>query len=342
MVQSLARCRSCGVPRELAENCIWTGAGGIALRSFRGNRVAMIGDRAIDIFWEKLVSSGVNEALLSREKNVMRHFSADSMAGIRGKVTRFGAVKKRALEAIEGLCAVLGLGKVEVERFSPGEMASILLVKPLNPWLLAAGIVGILEGLDNISYDYRLLEAGKGDQRLILEYSGEDNRNADDINDRPDLPEYIPGTVLDTCDCCGLPLDLEKFKWDELYGTIKTANGVHRMAFLPRPVLQIMANAPNDGSGESGLLEEAIYLSTVEQSGQRIPDEDIARILALRGWGRIDEAHRKDRSWRISIFQPVDTSMIAGWLRGLYTIEVGKEPHLSLVFRYEAAFYELD
>ncbi len=73
-------------------------------------------------------------------------------------------------------------------------------------------------------------------------------------------------------------------------------------------------------------------VAAIRDLQQQMPGGDPARLFSLKGWGRIDEAHRKEAGWLIGVFGPIDGGIIAGWLRALYTIALGKNPDLSLVF----------
>jgi hypothetical protein len=363
VVQSLTRCRSCAMPQDLAGSCAWAGDGSIRLRPFRGNRIAIVDLPAIEISWQKLASLGASEPFLLREKYSMRRMTARVMVGIGAEITRFGALKKRALEVIEELFAILGLGRIEIERFSPGQEASILLVRPVSTHLLSAGIAGILEELDNVSYAYSFSDLGEKAYRLNIEAvgDGQDYGAAWEhykTGEESHLEEHLYNAETEVCPICGIPCSLRDFKWDELYGTIKASNA-GRMGFMPLQVIRVMGGARDDESDWKGLLEEAIYVSTVEQYKrgtaaanesveairdlqQWMPGGDLARLFSLKGWGRIDEAHRKEEGWLISVFEPIDSGIIAGWLRALYTIALGKDPDLSLVFHNNMVRYRLN
>lgn len=363
MVQSLTRCSSCGLPQELSESCVWAGDGSIRLRPFGGNRLAMVELPAIEIFWEKLISLEASEAFLLREKIAMRQMTAKIIEGIGAEVTRFGPLKKRALGIIEDLFAIMGLGRVEIERFSPGQEASILILPSVSPHLLSAGIAGILEELDNISYAYSFSDLGKKAYRLNLGAAGDGQdygaaREFYERGEEPHLEEYPYNAELEGCPICGIPCRLSDFKWDELLGTIE-AGSAGRMVFLPWQVIRAMAHAGDDEPDKKGLLEEAIYISAVEQCKHRTaaanesveaicdlqqakPRGDLDRLFGLKGWGRVDEASSKEASWLISVFEPIDSGIIAGWLRALYTITLGKDPDLSLVFHDNRVRYRLN
>lgn len=358
MVQSLSRCKSCGLPEELAKKVNWGSDGTIRLKPFKRARLAMIDIQSIDIFYDKLAAANILDAFCLDVKRGMRRLTAVLLSGIKGRITRYGPMKKRMLELIEESSSILGIGRIEIERFSPGQSGSLLLVKPFNSHLVSAGLIGILEELDKCSYAHALSAVTENTYRLELSVEGAYDK--DGLIGELQLKNGAAGgrKPRGACELCGSPSWLTEFIWDELYGIVEVGPDERRICILPVhsvPSIGAISRQPDD---PLRLLEQSIYESTMNGFEDGMTDtyeggewlRDLGRVgpvretwevLGRRGWGMIGEARQDGGIWQVEVIRAIDAGIIAGWLRALYTIAMGKEPNISHSYEADTIRYIL-
>ena len=362
MVQSLDRCRSCGLPSTLAENMDWPSNGTVILRRFKAIRLAMFDAVTMDRLYDGLTAEEGPEAFYRMEKGATRFMTGRFLSGLKGRVSRYGVVKKKLLEVMEDLSVLLGMGRIEVERFTPAQGGSLLLREPFNLHLVTASIAGALEEIDRCPYRPDHTSLKKNAFRLLLEVATKDDYDTDSFKGLPLISLAIGnGGKLDRCDNCGLPAALRGFRWNEIYGMVETGTGNRRFAFLPLYTLAIMGEMAvgKKGHGTRGLIEEVAYTSTLErlEGGENdafdgegkpviqrdgVPVEEAWDGLQVKGWGIAAGFQADGDGWRVTIINPVEVNLLAGWLRALYTFAMGKKPRLSVTEEASRAQYVLE
>ncbi len=351
MVRSLTRCRSCGLPGILAENVDWRPNGTIMLKRLKRIRMVMLDASTLKGLCNATTLEKGLEIFYVEEKNATRYIINKLFSSVICKISRYDAMKKEIMELIENLSLLMGTGRIEVERYVPSQMLVMILKNPLNLHLVTAGIAGIIEEIDKCPYSYSHCDLGDNVFQLILEAADEGAFDKDSFGwlaTEPPMDKNV--RILDRCNQCGLPLAAGGFRWDELRGVVEAGEEWRRLGFLPGYTLAIMAKmAAGSGAREDGgLLEEAIYsntlmqleagmgdaysgVDTVSSLGKVGPSSDTWDVLQVRGWGVMEKARIDAKQWRVTIMNPVDKAILAGWLRAIYTIAVGKEPRLSLL-----------
>lgn len=349
MVQSLARCRSCGLPGMLSENVDWPSNGTMLLKRFKGMRMAMLDAAAMDRLYEGITAEEGPETFYRMEKGATRFMAGRYLSGLKGKVSRYGVIKKRVLEGMEELSLLLGMGRIEMERFTPAQGGSMLLRKPINVQLLTAGITGVLEEMDRCLYRPGHESQGENTFRLRLDAAEGGDYDRDFFKGRPlGSPAIANGGKLGRCNTCGLPSALRGFRWDEIYGVVEAGAAHRRLALLPLYTLAVMGVMAygRKGYGTRGLIEEAVYSSTLERleggesdayDGENpgtlkggIPAEGTWDALQVRGWGVASGFQAEGKGWRVTVTNPVDVNLLAGWLEALYTFAREREPRISV------------
>ena len=100
MVQTLNRCRSCGLPGKLAERLEWRSGGTITLARIRSLRLALMDASTMESIHAVVAAEAGDAAFMAAHKEAAHLVAGKVMAGIKGRLTRYGAIKKRALEAM--------------------------------------------------------------------------------------------------------------------------------------------------------------------------------------------------------------------------------------------------
>lgn len=361
MVQTLVRCGSCGLPGKLAENLEWSSDGVIISRQPAGVRLAMLDVETMDRLYHGLIAEGLRDFYLN-EKGATRYLVGELFSGLIGEISRYDNIKKRVLKTMEDFSLLLGMGRIEVERFAPKQKGTLVLKKPFNLCLVMACIAGIMEGVDGCCYTSIHTDLGGEAFHLTLDASEDDDYRKDSFKwlSRGLEAAECAGT-LGRCDLCGLPLALKDFRWDELYGVVEEGAQARRVGLLPYYTLAVMGKMASETRKENtaGLIEEAFYISTLERieggagnapqgpeslevPGEDGPSGDIWNALRIRGWGAASEVRIGEREWRVTIVNPIDVSLLAGWLRALYSVSMGREPRLSVIEEPPSAHYCMD
>ncbi len=347
MVQTLARCQSCGLPGGVAESLTWRANGTVILRRTRGLRVALLDQETMNGILSALEAEIGAGACWRAVRDATRFVTGKSLAGLKGKLSRYGVVKKRALEALEVNSVLLGMGRIEVEKFTPGEGGMMLLRSPFAIDIATAGITGVLEEIDHCPYRYELQPQGANTFKLRLALADADDYEARTQQDIPFFSRAVGGGEKeDTCRQCGAPSSIAELRWDELYGTIEAGLGGRRVAFIPSFILVALSHLE---TGEGGVdvrksVEEAAYTSTMKslEGGTTDAYEDDGMLAReeggrgawartrARGWGAAAEERLGAEGWRVTMLNPVDNALIAGWLRALYTVAEGREMRMDV------------
>jgi len=352
VVQTIARCKSCGLPIMASENMEWLPDGTIMTRRLKGVRLVVLDQEMTARIMGALASQERGD-LKAQIKGATRYVVGKMFSGLIGKLPRYDVVKKRLLEAMEGFSLLLGMGRMEVERLAPAQEGRILLKKPFDLCLATAVIMGVLEETDRCFYAFEHEREGRSDYRLTLEAVEEGAYSPDPFAWLPIQYQGRKGSFdMERCRDCGLPLAVREFVWDELSGTVNIGGGRCRVGFLPWYITAVMAHMAGceEAGGYAALLEEASCLSALsalqsmeggagnayigEPDLWKRPHGDKRRlageVLAVRGWGMVEEFEMGAREWKMTVKNPVDAALVAGWLRALYTFTLGREPRLKV------------
>jgi hypothetical protein len=358
MVQTLARCRSCGLPGKLAESLDWSHDGAIVLSRRKSIRLVLL-DQDTMLRIHAAFDAEMGEAFFIQTlKDATHLMTANVVTGLKGKLSRYGMAKKRTLEAIEDYSIILGMGRIEIEKFTPVVQGSISLRKPFDIWVITAGVSGVLEEMDRCYYRSEYSESSSGDYRLVLEARETEDSRAKSVRDYAFTPTAIKAMGRqESCQLCGLPTSVAGLRWDELYGTIDAGPGGRRVAFLPAYILEALEDLDSGmvGDNSRGIIEEAVYESTLSSLEDGIDDEyggkeelagngDSApawSVMSMRGWGTVTESAVDRDVWRATVLNPVSEALIAGWLRALYSFTVGRNPRMDISKERSMASFEL-
>lgn len=344
MVQTLARCRECGLPGKLAEGVAWKPGGLIVLRRAQSMRLAMIDERITIEVKAALVSAAGAEAVMDAQRDAASSAVSMLTRGLKSRLSRFGSEKKELLESLEDYSLLLGLGRIELERHAPGDGGAMLLRSPFDLEMVAGAVSGALEQMDQCAYTNVVSQIGDNVFRLTLEAAGKRDGEA---SRRGQAAEHVrsadKGKETASCGQCGLPASLAGHRWDEVHGVIRAGAGGRRISLLPRCMFTAMERQDEGSAGGAGLISEAVFRSVRRDLEGKTDDacesavmpgherwvEKLSEKTATRGWGELTGGSHGEK-WSIEVMNPISDALIAGWLRGLYTVAMGREPLIEM------------
>lgn len=344
------RCRNCGLPARIAETLAWKAEGTVFARRLQSVRMAMIDMDTLRGSCEAFGANDGREKLYQAEKRAVRMLAAAQLSGLKEKISRYGVVKKRILEAMQEYSLFLGIGRIEMERFVPGQGGSWVVKAACEETLVDAGIAGILEVLDGCGYERLHVKMGEGTYRLELQSAKEGQNVRAPEKGRSFEPDAGKGgDGGERCGECGLPLALGIFEWDEIYGTMETAQGGLRAAIIPSAMIGVVSWEAGEG-GKGGLphpLREAARRAALERmesgkgdsyegdivgsglAGREGATAYLQEKLWMRGWGMVREFGLEGDGWRLRVSDPVDRFLVAGWLEAVFMAVKGRDAALS-------------
>jgi hypothetical protein len=107
-----------------------------------------------------------------------------------------------------------------------------------------------------------------------------------------------------------------------------------RVAFIPCYTLAALKKTAGYNENEvAEIMENASYSSTLEQLKKaEDPDriEGLVDGLPVKGWGQAGAFDIEEETWRVTVINPLDVSLITGWLRALYFFEMNRKPRISV------------
>ncbi|MBN2027546.1 MAG: hypothetical protein JW854_12370 [Actinobacteria bacterium] len=358
MVQTLARCRSCGLPAKLAERIEWRDGGIIVLGRMKSMRLAMLDAQTMESIHNAVAAETGEESITEAEKEYTRIVIGKLMAGIKGRLTRYGAIKKRVLEGMEEYSILLGMGRLEIEKFTPGAGGLLNLHEPFNISMVVAGVTGTLEEMDRCGYAAEITAIGANSQRLDLRVVETHGTKAVSRKPFPDNQSLKGVEKQQGCHLCGLPSFVSQLIWDELYGVVTAGVRGRRVALVPVFLLEAITDPiveAGKGSRQE-LLEEAVYNATAitleggtgdaYESADLIPRNGDAQAawdsLRMRGWGEVVGSSMSGESWQVDVAGVVNAGLVAGWLRALYAAATGEKASATIKEEREYITFKLD
>ena len=337
MVQTLSRCRSCGLPKPLVEMVEWLPGGTVAFKRLKAVRLAVIEKDLYDRLYEAFSQQGHqgNGMVFESQKEATRYIAGKVLKGAKARIIRYSVVMKRALETMERYSLLLGMGRIEVERIKIEAGGSLLLKMPFNRYLLSAGIMGVLEQIEGRAYTHRLQQMEEEVFRLTMDVCEDDDYEVGDFEWMDLLSsEATGGDELERCRQCGAPSSMDSYNWDEIYGVIEDTRQGRRLAFIPCYTLAALKKTAGYKENEvAEIMENASYSCTLEHikdAEYAAGIEELINGLPVKGWGQAAAFVDEEETWRVTVINPLDVSLITGWLRALYFFEMNREPRISV------------
>jgi hypothetical protein len=329
------------------------------MRRARKLRLALIDERTMLGILASLEEELGEQSCLEAISNATSAVTAIFAAGLKGELARYGTVKRRALEDIEEYSLLLGMGRIELEKLTPGEGGSMMLRQPIDLGIVSSAMKGTLEAMDRCSYD--CIAADLGDSVFRLEFRADEKDSFEGERKVYALSYNRQSAVhvgLETCKTCGLPASLAPLRWDELHGSIEAGVGGRRVAFFPAYILEAFAalERPTKARGSAGIVHDAVFASIkgslddgADDAYESPADHAAADLIkntrdkmVVRGWGAVSGGKMGEDGWRVDVTNPVDDSLVAGWLRALYTFMNGRETRVKIREKPPLKVFELE
>jgi hypothetical protein len=326
----------------------WLPGGTMAFKRLTSVRLAIIDQQFYHRLYEALTREPPGEdRMFESQRKATRYVSGTVLKGVKARIIRYSVVMKRALETMERYSLLFGMGRIEVERIKIEAGGSILLKMPFDRYLLSAGITGVLEQIEGRAYTHQLSEIEDDTFKLDLDACEDDDYREVDFESMGLLaPVTAGGEGLSRCKQCGAPSALDSYNWDEIYGVIEDVRWGRRLAFVPCFTLTAVRKAAGYSEQEvAEAIEKSAYSSTLEQiEGGEGPSgiEELVDELPVKGWGKVTALETGEVNWKVMVFNPVDVSIIAGWLRAVYLSEMNSEPRISAMEVDDSVEYLLE
>ncbi len=288
-------CASCGLPRRLKDNLVWTVEGNIFTRFKPEREVLLFDHRELGLLVDQAVSRGGSE-LKTRLKETRRRFSRnrtlEQMEGVGSGLLNGRVYRKKAVLSVLDEASLYGLGRLTVTTMAPPDTLELDVSHPYHPDLLAADLAGFWEGFFGVRVDYEMEQ--KEPHAWTLRIKGAEDKKYHQPERKP-IPENAAGKKdkeLAKCDKCGLPAALGNLMWDAEKGTVFEPSTSRYLAVLEVAGLQALAREmSNHLTTDYQTALRAAFLENLGRNGKPVPVEELLRELVepwpVMGWGKV-------------------------------------------------------
>lgn len=288
-------CASCGLPRRLKDNLVWTVDGNIFTRFKPEREVLLLDHRELGLLVDHAVSRG-GEELKTRLRETRRRYSRnrtlEQMEGMGSGMLNGRVYRKKAVLSVLSEAALYGLGRLTVNEMKPPETLELDISHPYHPDLLAADLAGFWEGFFGVRADYELEQ--KEPHAWTLRLKGAEDKKYHQPERKP-IPENTAGKKdkeLERCDKCGLPAALGNLMWDAEKGTIFEPTGNRYLAMLEVAGLQALAGEmSNHLTTEYQAALRSAFLESLSRNGKPVSLQVLCREMLdpwpVLGWGKV-------------------------------------------------------
>jgi hypothetical protein len=355
----MLKCRTCGFPTVLNRFIQWTDNGAITLPLQRDFRVLII---EAD-FFTKLVTSIEDELDLPVRRMLFETQREASKAVIDSDLSIFmgilkrGPLKRLAIKFFDRMAVWTGQAYSRTTRYRPGISSEGIIRNPFDRELIASIVVGAMESLEGVPYRYWWERRGREDYICAEAEPG-----------RPGAvkPHAIETTPLkpghhrfERCPRCDAPLAMRDLKWVEEEGVIMDIRKGVRMAFLDFYAFNIVIEklASELGPDFAPIVvdtQRAFFIRHIweeflsERRGAEPPTKQdlynqVLDTLALRGQGNPVEHALEGGKFSVTIENPFNEYLLAGFLSALYECSEGVVPEVKWERPYEQTLrFELE
>ncbi len=341
----MRRCKECGFPYLFARGLQWNDNGTITNRYQKNFRSLLIeADFLAKIFTaiEDELDLPVQRMVFEVQRQAARALIDADLSGL-FRIARFRPFKRLAVSVFDHIAVWCGLGYSHTTLYHPGMSAEGIIRNPFNRELMAAIAVGAYESLERKPLRHTWQKRG-GEDYLVVE--------ADPSNAEPTGSLTIPTTLLkpgrrsfQRCRSCGVPLAMRDLKWMEDEGIIMDIRQGVRMVFLDLYSTTVVLDKLLSELGEEFTpivldIQRAFFLRHIWEeflSEQRhadpLPKEELYRqvleTLALRGQGNPVGYILQGEQFSVTIENPFNQNLLAGFLSALYECSEGKVPEVE-------------
>jgi hypothetical protein len=342
----IKKCKVCGFPYWLARELIWNGNGTITSKNRPDFRTLIIeADYLSEIFKgiEEALGISIQHIVFEAQRNAAKEVIDGNINKFRWAIRYVPGVRRLVITYFNRMASWTGQGYAKTIYSSRDGAGAAIIRNPFNKDLMSAVVVGALESLGEMPYEYRWEKRG-ADDVIVVEPTSE----------RPEISQRLTFTVpppkpgnrqYQGCPGCGVPVQFKDMKWEEEQGLMMdTRRGVRMVVLeiyttgvvlrelareLGEDVYPVIVDAQRQFSLDHIRGE---FLSGAEPGGGFDRDalyRDVLDTLALRGQGNPVSWSMEDGRLTVIVDNPFEEHILAGHLSALYELAEGKKPEVS-------------
>jgi hypothetical protein len=338
-------CKVCGFPVFHRHFIQWNDNGTITLSLRRDFRVLILEadflTRLIEAI-EDEVDLPVRRMIFEAERNSVRAAMDADLSDFHGLAKRW-PFKRLTLIFFDHLAVWCGQCYSRVVRYKSGESGDAIIRNPFDRELMAAIAVGALESMEGVPMRHTWKKRGMEDLLCAETEPGRAGRA------EPIPFETVPLKPghhrVERCSRCGTPLAMRDLKWLESEGVIMDVRKGVRVVFLDFHGCQAVLDRLAQELGPSFApivvdTQRAFFLRHIweeflseRRSGEPPTKQELYRqvldTLALRGQGNPVEHALEGERFSVTIENPFDRYLLAGFLSALYECSEGVIPEVK-------------
>ncbi len=339
----IKKCKVCGFPRWLARELRWTGNGTITGKRRPDFRTLLIeADYLTEIFGaiERTLGVSIQHIVFEAQRNVAKDVIDGNVERARWAIRHVPGMRRLAIGYLNRMASWTGQAYSKTISHSRSGAGAAIVRNPFNRDLMSAIVIGALESLGEMPYEYHW-ETHGADDVIVAEPTGEHP----EISQRLayTLPPLMPGNRrYPPCPGCGVPAELKDLEWRENEGLIIDTRHSVRMVVmevytttvvlrelareLGDDIYPVIVDAQREFSLDHIRRE---YLSDKEPGDgfdKAAFYQDVLDDIALRGQGNPAKYVLDDGRLTVSVENPFEEHILAGHLSALYELAEGKKP----------------
>ncbi len=354
----MLKCKACGFPKMHRYFAQWNDNGTITLRLQEDFRIVLI---EAD-FFTKLITAIEDELDLPVRRMAFEAQRDAGKAVVDADLAAFGSLGRKwpfkhlTIRFLDNMAAWTGQGYSHTMDYRPGASSGGIIRNPFDRDLMAAVIVGAMESLEGVPYKHRWEKKGADDYIFVEADPGQiKHEEYLTVNFKPIKPGHHR---LERCPRCHAPLAMRDLKWVEDEGVMMDLRKGVRMVFLDFYSCQVVLEKLSRELGPDftpfvvdtqraffirHIWEE--FLSShrgVEQLPKHELYDQVLETLALRGQGNPVEHSIEGGRFSVTIENPFNEHLLAGFLSALYECSEGMVPEVRWEWADEQTLrYEL-
>jgi len=344
----MKKCRLCGFPYLLSKMIRWRDNGTISFTIMPDFRLILLESQMMtDIYShiEENMGISISHLVFEAQRNAVR-WALDSLLNkFPVSLGRVGPNKQLAVRIFCRLSVWLGCGYVKGLHYRSKRYGEALIRNPFDRDLLTAIILGAFESLERRHFENEWKMIG-GDE--VIRVTTSDAKPEFSKRLEIDLQPSRDGDLaLSRCPSCGVPANLAYLDWREEEGEIIDNRRGQRMIIidpysgsavfrelekeLGEDIFPLIINAGKDYARDR-ILEPG----GVSDNGGKISAEDrevfyrkSLRLLPLWGYGNPVSLHHEEGRLEITIENPFNKYLLAGYIAALFEAVDGAESKVT-------------
>jgi hypothetical protein len=335
----IKKCKVCGFPYWLAKSLIWNDNGTITSRNRPDFRTLIIeADYLSEIFRriEEALGVSIHHIVFEAQRNAAKDVIDGNIGRVRWVIRHVPGVHRLIITYFNRMASWTGQGYAKTISYEGRGTGAAIIRNPFNRELMSAVVVGALESLGEMPYDYHWEKRGEDDV-IVVEPAGEHPEIAARLTYT--IPPPLSGDRhFQGCPGCGVPVLLKDLEWREEEGLMIDGKSGVRMVVLEIYTMGVVLRELARELGED--IYPVIVDAQREFSLDHIRREfhsggkdalyrDVLDSIAVRGQGNPVRYEMDDGLLTVIVENPFDEHVLAGHLSALYEIVEGKAPHVS-------------